>query len=293
MEPRSAHARIRKLPVWQGDISIAPLAGGMTNENYLVEDRTAKYVVRLGEDIPEHLVLRFNELAASRAAHSAGISPAVLYAEQGLTVIEYIDSKTLCATDIRQTETLQKIIPVLRACHRDVVKHLEGPVLMYWTSHVVQNYARQLLMWESPYTGQVSELVAIAKELEQAAGPFDVVFCHNDLIAANFLDDGQKIWLIDWDYAGYNSPLFDLGGLADSSDMDTAQECWMLEAYFGTPPDDRLLRQYHAMKAAFLLRETMWSMISEKTSKLDIDYGEYTAEKHTRFEDVYKSFKQS
>lgn len=293
MEPRSAHARIRKLPVWQGDISIAPLAGGMTNENYLVEDCVAKYVVRLGEDIPEHLVMRFNELAASRAAHRAGISPAVLYAEQGLTVIEYIDSKTLSAADICQTETLQKIIPVLRACHQDVAEHLEGPVLMYWTSHVVQNYARQLVARESPYAGQASELVRVAKELEQAAGPFDMVFCHNDLLAANFLDDGDKIWLIDWDYAGYNSPLFDLGGLAASSNLDVAQEGRMLNAYFGKVPDDRLFHQYLAMKSAFLLRETMWSMVSEQTSKLDVDYGVYTAENLAGFNLAYNNFKQS
>jgi len=135
------------------------------------------------------------------------------------------------------------------------------------------------------------ELLKISEHLEQAAGPFDIVFGHNDLLAANIMDDGARLWLIDWDYAGFNTPLFDLGGLASNNGLTEAQETQMLELYFEKPLTDDLLHRYGAMKCASLLRETMWSMVSEITSPLDIDFAAYTAENLTRFQTAYQIYK--
>ena len=98
------------------------------------------------------------------------------------------------------------------------------------------------------------------------------------------------IWLIDWDYAGFNSPLFDLAGLASNSDMSAEQELQVLELYYGEKPDSLLVRRYHAMKCASLLRETMWSMVSELTSELDFDYAAYTAENLAAFRQSHTDF---
>jgi thiamine kinase-like enzyme len=129
--------------------------------------------------------------------------------------------------------------------------------------------------------------------LETAAGPFDIVFGHNDLLAANFLDDGERLWLIDWDYAGYNTPLFDLGGLASNNELSEAQEMWLLEAYFEQPVRSELWRRYQAMKCASLLRETLWSMVSELHSTIDFDYAAYTADNLARFERSFDQFQHS
>ncbi|MFT4961713.1 MAG: thiamine kinase-like enzyme, partial [Paracoccaceae bacterium] len=200
-------ARIKALPIWSGEISAQPLDGGITNVNYLVTDAAAKYVVRLGADIVEHHVMRFNELAASRAAHAAGLSPAVVHSESGLTVIEYIESTTLTEADIRSPGMLDRIVPLIRQCHHEVPKQLRGPALIFWVFHVIRDYAATLRDGNSPYCAQLPELLNISEKLETAAGPFDIVFGHNDLLAANFLDDGTRLWLIDWDYAGFNTPL--------------------------------------------------------------------------------------
>jgi thiamine kinase-like enzyme len=130
-----------------------------------------------------------------------------------------------------------------------------------------------------------------AAQLERAVGAIDVVFGHNDLLAANFIDDGDKIWLIDWDYAGFNSPLFDLGGLASNNELSASQQEWLLESYFDRTVNDDLRRRYAAMKCASLLRETMWSMVSEITSTLDFDYAAYTAENLARFERAWSDFR--
>ncbi len=113
---------------------------------------------------------------------------------------------------------------------------------------------------------------------------------HNDLLAANIIDDGERLWLIDWEYAGFNSALFDLGGLASNSEMPEALREGLLEAYFERPVTDDLRRRFAAMTAASLMRETLWSMVSESHSKLDFDYAAYTAENLARFEAAYAAF---
>ena len=117
--------------------------------------------------------------------------------------------------------------------------------------------------WGSRHLAILDDLLARAARLETAVGPIDVVFGHNDLLAANFLDDGKRLWLVDWEYAGFNSPLFDLGGLASNSELSLEQAEAALELYFDRPVDDELRRRAAAMTAASLLRETMWSMVSD------------------------------
>lgn len=285
--------RIHALPIWAGEVTAEPLTGGITNVNYLVDDGVGKYVVRAGDDIPLHHVMRFNELAASRAAHAAGLSPEVVYATDGLTVLQYIESRTLTEADVCAPDMLPRVLQLVKACHRDVPKHLHGPALVFWVFHVVRDYGATLLERGTTHAALVPELVESGNALEQEAGPFDIVFGHNDLLCGNFLDDGTRLWLIDYDYAGFNSPLFDLGGLASNNGLSTAQEDWMLENYFETPVTDDLRHRYSAMKCASLLRETMWSMVSEITSDIDFDYAVYTAENLARFRAAYDDYKNS
>lgn len=270
-------ARVRALPIWQGEISIEPLGGGITNINVLVTDGPRRAVVRIGDDIPVHQVMRFNELAASRAAHAAGVSPAVLHHEPGALVIEFLQARTMTAADLQDPGLLAEALALVKRCHREIPNHLRGPALTFWVFHVLRDYAGTLRDGGSPYVGKLNGLLDQAAELEAAVGPIDLVFGHNDLLPANFLHDGARMWLIDWDYAGFNSPLFDLGGLAANNGLDAAQERWMLADYYGQPADAARWRSYLAMKAAAALRETMWSMVSELHSELDFDFESYTA----------------
>ena len=284
--------RAAKLPIWKGAVEPEPLSGGITNVNFVVEDAGEKFVVRVGEDILVHQVMRFNELAASRAAEAAGISPAVVYAEPGFLVLRYIEGTTLTPEMVAERPMLERILPLVRACHRELPKHLRGPALMFWVFHVVRDYAATLRVGGSGHSPRLKMLLEAAEVLETAVGPIDLVYGHNDLLAANFIDDGERLWLIDWDYAGYNSPLFDLGGLASNNELSPEDEAWLLESYFERPLDDDLRRRYAAMKCASLLRETMWSMVSELHSDLDFDFSGYTAENLARFERAYAAFQE-
>jgi thiamine kinase-like enzyme len=285
--------RAKRLSIWTGPVEPVPLGGGITNTNYLVEDAGRKVVVRIGDDIPVHQVMRFNELAASRAAHAAGISPAVLHHEPGALVLEYVDGRTLSAEEVREADRLPRIVELVARAHREIPRHLRGPALVFWVFHVIRDYAGTLREGASPHVPALPELLAAADRLEAAVGPVELVFGHNDLLPANLIDDGDRHWLIDWDYAGFNSPLFDLGGLAANNGLNLAQEADVLGAYFGRMPDEDLWRRYRAMKCASALRETMWSMVSEIHSALDFDFASYTATNLATFRAAYDDFLQS
>jgi thiamine kinase-like enzyme len=285
--------RIHSLSIWQGPIEIAPLVGGITNRNYLVDNAGRRFVVRLGEDIPVHHISRRNEVAASRAAHAAGLSPAVIHHEPGILVLDYIDARPLSADDIREPAMMARVVPLVRSCHRDIGRHFRGAAAIFWVFHVIRDYAATLDAGDSRHKPLLPSFLEIAERLERDAGPFEIAFGHNDLLAANFLDDGKRLWLIDWDYAGFNTPLFDLGGLASNNEFSAAQEEAMLETYFEAPVSDDLRRRYQAMKCASLLRETMWSMVSEIHSDIDFDYSSYTAENLRRFESAWHDFHNS
>jgi thiamine kinase-like enzyme len=278
-------ARIAALPCWRGRVEVATLPGGMTNRNLLVRDGGARYVARLGQDIPVHGVLRFNELAASRAAHLAGLSPEVVHAAPGVMILRYIDGRTLAPEDVRDPARLDPLVELVRRCHRDVPRFLRGPVLAFNVFHVVRDYAATLRDGRSPHAPRLDGLLARAAQLEQRVGAVDLVFGHNDLLAANLIDDGSRLWLIDWDYAGFGASLFDLGGLASNNAFPPDLEDALLAGYFGRAVDAGLRRRYGAMKCASLLREAMWSMVSELTSTVTgVDFAAYTRDNLQRFE---------
>jgi thiamine kinase-like enzyme len=278
------------LACWHGKVEPQALGGGISNHNFLVLDGGAKFMVRIGDDILVHNVLRRFELAASRAAHAASISPEVVHAEPGVMVFRYVEGRTLTPADVRAPAMLERILPLVRRCHRELPQHFRGPAPMFWVFQVVRDYAARLRADGSRMVPGLPRLLSAAESLERTVGQIDLVFGHNDLLAANLIDDGERLWLVDWEYGGFNSPLFDLGGLASNNELSPEQEVWLLEAYFERPLTEEIRRRYAAMKCASLLREAMWSMVSEIHLQIDFDYQAYTALNLARFERTYAAF---
>ncbi len=285
-----ARARVMALSCWTGPIDPQPLPGGITNVNFTVEDGGEKFVVRVGGDLPLHQIMRFNELAASRAAHAAGISPEIVHWEPGALVMRFIEGRTYQAVDARDPANLKSIVELVRRVHYELPRHFRGPALVFWVFHVLRDYAATLRDGDSRMIPELPRLLEIAGRLERETGRIDLLFGHNDLLSANFIDDGGRLWLVDWDYAGFNSPLFDLANLASNNEYPRELEDLLLERYFGKPPGDASRRRFGAMKCASLLREAMWSMVSEIHSELDFDYVEYTTENLARFERAHDEF---
>ena len=277
--------KIKSLPIWKNLENIEPLEGGITNLNFLISDSGSKSVVRLGSDIPEHLVYRSNEIIVSEAAYQIGVSPKLIYNEPGVLVLEFIESKTLEPKTVR--ENLNKIVPIVRKIHDEIPNKLSGQPQIFWVFYVIKYYSNYLLNNNSSHISLIPSLLKKAEKLEKLSSPREIVFGHNDLLAANFLDDGSKIWVVDWEYGGFNDPLFDIGGLSSNNDLDENLENEVLEMYFKEKPSKDLIIKYNAMKTASLLRETMWSMVSEITSKIEFNYAEYTSDNLKKFEESF------
>lgn len=284
-------ARIAALPCWSGPVDAEALDGGMTNRNYLVRDAGARYVVRLGDDLPAHGIVRWHELAAARAAHAAGVSPEVVHAQSGVLVSRFVEGVTLTAQHVREPARLGPLVALLRQCHHGMPPHLTGPVLMFWVFQVIRNYLA--LVADRPPTllhGQLPRYADMAAQLVQAVGPVDIVFGHNDLLAGNLIDDGTRLWLIDWEYAGFNSPLFDLANLSVNNGFDAGHDRALLLRYFGQAPDARRWRAFVAMRCASVLRETLWAVVSHHTSGIEFDYAAYARDWHARLDGAWDNF---
>ncbi len=293
MDAADIEKRVRALPCWSDGaaLDVQPLSGGLSNLNFVVTDGARKRVVRVGDDQPIHNVMRYNEIASAKAALAVGLTPEIIYTEPGILVIDFIDGQTYGPEDVRKPENLMRILPLVRTLHDEGSHHIFGPCLAFWVFRVHRSYAELLRQGESRMLPQLDRFMSINDELERAVGSVDVCFCHNDLLAANFIDTGDRIWLIDWEHAGYGARLFDLANIASNSELPTDLERIMLETYYGTPADDALWRRFKAFRAGSHLREAMWSMVSEIHLDLDVDYVAYTRDNLEMFEAAYGEFK--
>ena len=281
--------RVRNLTLWRGDVEPEPLPGGLSNQNFMVRDGADAYVVRLvGGDDPAHGIVRDREVAVSRAAHRAGIAPELVHVAPGILVFRFIAGRVLTEREVRSPAMLGRIAALLRRCHREVAAHLRGPAPCFWVFHALRDYLAQLDSHDV-LVGGTERLRAIADALERAVGPTDLALTHNDLMPGNIIDDGERLWLIDWEYGGFGSPLFDLASLAVNNELDAAAQVTLLAAYFGREPSPGLLHRFAAMMLAAELREALWARVQQIHSKLIFDYAGYAAAHEGRFERGYAS----
>jgi thiamine kinase-like enzyme len=282
--------RIHALPCWNGGVTVEPLSGGLSNANFLVTDANGRHVVRFGKDYPFHHVFREREIMTARAAHAAGFAPELQYAEPGVMVSAYLGARTFGGADVRADAA--RIARFVRRFHDEMPRHVSGAGFLFWVFHVVRDYARTLESGRSRMMAELPAYLALADELERVQTPLPIIFGHNDLLPPNFLDDGERLWLIDFEYAGFSTAMFDLAGIASNAGMTGDESETLLTAYFGHEPDLAIRRSHAAMQCASLLREAMWSMVSElHLDAPGVDYAAYTAENLSRLEAALETYR--
>ena len=240
---------------------IEPLTGGLSNLSFVVTDAAGRYVVRLGADFPFHGVSREREAKVARAAHAAGFSPEVLYARSGVMVSRFVEGKAFTEADVRAN--IARIAELVRQFHDEMPARLDGAASGFDVFRAIRGYAGILKRSRNPLAAGVPELVDACAEFERIELPPTSSFTHNDLLAANIIEAGDRLWLIDFEYAAFGSPIFDLANLASNATFSATEADILLEAYFGRPLDDSLRSGLAAMQCASLLREALWSFVSE------------------------------
>lgn len=290
-EPRSeAGARIEAVPYWTSAITWEPLKGGLSNESFTVTQNGEKFVCRFGTDFPFHHVSREREIMVTRAAHAAGFAPELVYAEPGIMISRFLEAKTYGAEDVQAN--LAQIAQTVRHFHNTMAHHVSGAGFIFWVFHVVRDYARTLREGGSRKVDQLPAYLALAEEMEAAQVPLPIIFGHHDFLPANFLDDGEKLWIIDFEYAGFSTAMFDLAGIASNAEFSAEQADELLNIYLGHAPDDDLRKSHAAMQCASLLREAMWSMVSElHLNAPGVDYEDYTEENLAMLETAVEAYR--
>jgi thiamine kinase-like enzyme len=248
------------LPLWDGKPRFEPLKGGISNLSFVATDRAGKYVVRLTRDFPFHNVYREREVAVARAAHAQGFAPEVVHAEPGLMISRYIDAHALRPEGVRKD--IGRIVELLVRFHREMTAPIGEYVFDVFS--VNRGYIQALN--DQKWASLNDRLEAMQVELPP-------VFAHHDLLAGNILDDGKRLWLIDFEYSGPGSPMFDLANLSSNAGFSAAERGELLRAYFGAGGYERAHR---GMEAASLLREALWSLVSARhIHERDVDYVAY------------------
>lgn len=284
-----AEQRVRALPIWQGLKDLVPLKGGVSNASFTVTDATGRYVARVGEDYPFHQVSRDRETIASRAACAAGLSPEVVHTAPGIMVVRYLDARTYAEADVRTNAAA--CVEIVKRCHREMGRRITGQGAVFWVFQILRDYAHTLKAGKHRHVPDLPRLMAILDDLEAAQAPLPIVFGHHDLLPTNFMDDGHRLWLIDWEYGAFGTAMFDLANIASNNSFDEAGERVILETYFEKRPPPSIERAFYAMKAASAMREAVWGMVSElHLNAPGVDYVTYAAEYLGRFETVYAAY---
>lgn len=281
--------QLAALPCWEGEWTAEPLSGGLSNEIWKVTDRVGSHVVRFGGDYPFHRVDRAREAMSARAAHALGLAPEVEYTGPGVMVTAWVTGRTWTAEDIRARP--EAIAALLRRFHTEMPSRVSGPGYMFWPFHIVRDYARELA--GTKHEPHIPALLDINSQMEAVQVPLPIVYGHHDLLPANFIGDGETPSLIDYEYAGFGTALFDLAGAASNAEMTPEQSDRLVTAYLGHPPDTPFRRAFAAMQCVSLVREAMWSMVSEgNLATPGVDFDAYAKENIDRLGVFLERYRQ-
>jgi thiamine kinase-like enzyme len=260
-----------------------PLEGGITNRNYSVTLGARRYVIRVpGKDTDLLGIDRQAEKEANEHAATAGVAPAVvaMLKDPACIVTVFIDGRGMEAEELREASSLVEVARSLRAIHESGVTL----PIDFDSFRVVERYAETAAGRGVEIPGAYERAHEHAGRIEAAlSGPEHVpVPCHNDLLAANFLHDGEQIWIFDWEYAGMGDRYFDLGNFSVNNELEEADQADLLEAYFGESPDQRRRATLNLMRFMSDFREAMWGVVQSGVSELDFDFNGYAAKHFDR-----------
>ncbi len=266
-----------QVAAWAGtSIELRPLPGGITNRNFVATVRGAQFVIRLPGERTDLLGIdRSHEASAAARAAALGIGPALAGELPGAgTMITELVSGTH-PTQAQLVERLAEVVALLRRFHGS------GPLAASFPIHrVVERHARDAGKHGVPPPPLYERLRRQSLRIENAfsRAPQPAVPCHNDLLPANLLFAAERIWLLDYEYAGMNDPFFDLANLSVNAGLVAGTEELLLRHYFGTVSPSAWAR-LQLMKIMSEFREGMWAVLQQAISRLDNDFAAYSKQR--------------
>ena len=273
---------IASIPDWAGrTVTAERIAAGLTNTNWrVVVDGTPFFVRIPGSDTELLAVDRGNEIYNTIAAAAAGVAPPVVQTvpEWDVFALQWLDARTMSNETLRATGMPARIAEVLGRLHA-------GPRFRddFDMFRVAERYMALVDERSIQIPVGYREHLALIPRIEAALSvhPLASVPCHNDLLADNYLDDGERLWLVDWEYSGNNDPTFELGNTCQELGYDDAQATELCAAYFGEATPALLAR----MRLQMIMSDvgwTLWAAIQARISTIDYDFTGWAEERWAR-----------
>ena len=265
-------------------LEVEELTGGITNKNYKITTDRDCYVLRLGGNETQFLGIdRKTEYECNFLAAQIGIAPkpAAFLEPEGYILSEFISGKGIPVEEIGTVENIKRVVGSMKAYHS--LDYFPGSFSPF---RVAEEYAKTARSFNVKLPDKIDWYLDTSREINNAMYAREPLVphpCHNDLLNGNFIDDGNRIRILDWEYAGMGDIFFDLGNFAIQHEFNDEQDEALLRAYFTTPIDVQRARQ-KLMKIMSDLREAMWAQVQIGVSKLDFDYTGYGQKYFERFE---------
>ena len=278
---------MQKVPELAGRaLTLTPISGGITNRNFRVDatGTDGAWVIRLaGNDTHLLGISREVEHAATVAAAGVGVGPEVtaFIRPEGYLVTRFIVGSPVSDAAVHQPATIRRVAESLRRIH-------DGPAIpgLFVPLRIADAYRALAIERGVPIPPEYDLAAAIGRRIELAflSNPLELRPCHNDLLNANFIDDGARIRIIDWEYAGMGDPFFDLGNFSINHGLTPDEDELLLAAYDGDVRPARLAR-LTLMRVVSDFREAMWGVLQQGISSLDVDFVAYAASSFDRLLD--------
>ena len=277
MQPDEIVAR-----VWPGrSTQVEPLGGGITNHNFKVDVDGEAFVLRVGGKDTDLLGIdRFVEHDASRVAAALGIGPGVaaFVEPEGYLVTRFISGEPIPPEKMRQPKTIARTAKTLLQLH-------DGPPIpgRFDSFRVIESYCVTATAHGVRSPDAYEPAKKIADEIERKRKQQKLTPCHNDLLNANFIDDGERIRIVDWEYAGMGDRFFDLANFSINHEFGEEENEALLASYRGEVEEsDRAALRLMRFMSDF--REAMWGVVQQGISELEFDFVEYANEHFARLE---------
>ncbi len=280
-------AALDRIPLFDGvpreAIACARL-GGLTNLVYRVDAGDRRYLLRIAGEGTEDYIDRKVEGHNARVAAEAGVSAEVLHfdADSGLMLARYLDGCVTMSPELFKSRPgaparAAEVLKRMHSCGREFRFRFE-------LFAMIDEYLGLLAKLEAPLPDGYHEVVAEAGAVRQAldANPATLAPCHCDPLSENVLDDGARMWVVDWEYSGMNDPIWDLGDVSVEAGFDEAQDREMMAAYCGGEPPAAVYGRMVIYKAMCDLLWTLWGLIQFANKNPVDDFWAYSVARFER-----------
>ena len=250
-------------------LNIIPIAEGLTNRNYKVFFDGDPVFVRLGHKDPHSLRIdRAKELSMYRLVEKDGIAPQLLYSDPatGTLVAPFIQGTPYGKKGgqwlYERTESIRKIVSLLCRTHAHQSPGLQE---IEYPFHIIEAYIQQARAASALLPKDIDRALDMVRTLKSYHPQHSSVLCHQDLVPDNFIFDGENLFLVDWEYADWGDPMYDLAALCIEHQFDEEEKEMVLQNYFQTPTEKERVH-LEMMCMLYSLRDALWYFIENNPS---------------------------